>query len=130
MKRGKVENKKLWGMAFSKSKLYADEYQKLCGFTRAFGHEARLLILDQLCLEGRCTVEELNRDQPISQGALSDHLKILREEHMVFWEERYPYIYYSPNVEQIMLAKKMLKVFFGRIIPGKKGKKKPHSRKA
>ncbi|MDQ3018018.1 MAG: helix-turn-helix domain-containing protein [Bacteroidota bacterium] len=116
-------------MAFSKSGLYEKDYQLLSGIGRAFSHSARLQIMDHLGVEGICSVEELHRNHHISQGSFSDHLKILREAHLVEWEERYPYTYYWLHEENFLFAKKMLMEYLGRVIPGKKSKKKNGKRK-
>lgn len=99
-------------MAFSKSNQYPKDDQIISGFMKALDHPARLRILRQLSKEGPCTVEELKREHPISQSAMSGHLRTLRRADLVRWKEEFPVTYYSINGKTATLAEEYLKGFF------------------
>ena len=98
--------------AFSKAILYPDEDQEFCLYMRALGHPARKSIVRQLSMEGPCTVEQINRNHPISQPALSRHLKPLREAQLIEYNEEYPYTYYYINCENLKRARALVEQFF------------------
>lgn len=103
-------------MAFSKSDQYLEELHLLSEFMKAFGHSARLEIIEQLCQDGICNVDELYRNHPIARSTFSGHLEILRDTHLVTWEERFPFTYYRVNLEMILFAIQLIKKFFGNIL--------------
>jgi ArsR family transcriptional regulator, virulence genes transcriptional regulator len=61
---------------------------------KALGNEQRLLILCNL-LEGPLAVSEINERVQLSQSALSQHLALLREQHLVETRREAQSIYYS-----------------------------------
>jgi DNA-binding transcriptional ArsR family regulator len=61
---------------------------------KALGNEQRLLILCNL-LEGPLSVGELNERVQLSQSALSQHLALLRELHLVETRREAQSVYYS-----------------------------------
>jgi len=84
-------------MAFSKAHRFNPSdyhYSLLC---RALCHPARLAILRKLANDGSCEVKRLIAGMPISRAAASQHLKILREMHIVKCEQRYPTVIYWLN---------------------------------
>lgn len=108
-------------MAFSKSNQYLEEMHHLSEFMKAFGHSARIQIIETLCREGICSVEELYRNHPIARSTFSEHLEILRACHLVEWEERFPYTYYRVNAEVLLYAIKLVKKFFGSLLDELRG---------
>lgn len=91
-------------MAFSKLNLYDPNDQITCGFMKGFAYPARLDILRRLQHEGPLCVQILAQGYPISKETLSDHLKILRETHLVNWEEKYPYTFYTLDAKNMEMA--------------------------
>ena len=102
-------------MAFSKPNLYPKDAKIISRFAFALGHAARVTILEQLAVNGPCSVEQLSKNHPISQPALSYHLKILREAHLVEWREKFPYTYYKLDKKNVTLAEIYLGSFFKKI---------------
>ncbi|MEO5906868.1 MAG: metalloregulator ArsR/SmtB family transcription factor [Saprospiraceae bacterium] len=102
-------------MAFSKSRLYPKDAQLVSGFARAFAHSARVMIIKHLSEVGSCCVEELLKDHPISQPTMSGHLRILREAHLIVYEEKYPKTIYAIDQKNLRLAKKYLGNFLKTI---------------
>ena len=102
-------------MAFSKASLYRIEDQIISGFASALKHPARLQIILKLALDGTCTVIDLKKSHPISQSAMSQHLKSLRESKLVIFVEKFPYTYYSLDEKVLAIAEKQLISFFVEI---------------
>jgi DNA-binding transcriptional ArsR family regulator len=102
-------------VAFSKSKLYPKDEQALSHYTKAMGHPARPSIIMQLAREGKSCVENMTKNHPISQAAMSDHLSILREAQLVNFKEEFPYTYYSLNEKNVKQAEKHMKKFFKKL---------------
>lgn len=73
---------------------------KLC---KAFGNEQRLKLL--ICLEHESTVSELLEKCHLSQSALSQHLEILREAHLVVVKRDGKYMRYASKKEASEIAK-------------------------
>ncbi len=69
-------------MALSKESLYLDSDRRTCNIAKAISHPARLLLLDQL-KDGPLEFCQLAEDHPLSQPALSQHLRILRRARLV-----------------------------------------------
>lgn len=105
-------------MAFSKANLYEEISQITAGFFKAFGHPARLEIMEKLSLEGPRTVNEICREHPISNPSLSDHFEILREAHLIVYIENYPYVIYSLHKENFEVAKKYIEDYFQKLSNG------------
>lgn len=99
-------------MAFSKAKLYDEEDQIIAGFFKAFSHPARIKIIRKLCKDGPCRVDELAKSHPVSGPTVSDHLEILRETQLVRYLEKYPYTFYSIDLENLKVAQKYFNSFF------------------
>ena len=99
-------------MAFPKHHLYKMESQLLGGFARALGYPGRIEILLTLESEGPLSVHILAKGHPICMETLSQHLKILREAHLVIAEEKYPYTYYCVHKANLAIAKELFANFF------------------
>jgi ArsR family transcriptional regulator, arsenate/arsenite/antimonite-responsive transcriptional repressor len=99
-------------MAFSKSNLYPKDDQIISGFLKALGHPARVKIIRFLSKNGPCRVEDICKNHPISQPALSVHLSILRKAQLILYKERYPHTYYKIDGKTVTLAETYLTSFF------------------
>ena len=95
----------------SKQNLYSPDDQYTSNICRAFSHSARIQILKQLQTHGSLCVQVIAKDHPISHEALSNHLKILREAHLVVWEERFPFTFYAIHKSNMRKAIRHLKTF-------------------
>ena len=98
--------------AFSKAPLYNEEDRITSEFFFALSHPARLQILRQLIKDGPTKVHILQKNHPISQPSMSQHLEILRKVKLVNYKEKYPYTIYSVNGKYLTLAETYLKRFF------------------
>jgi len=66
-------------------------------------------------MDGPCCVDELSKNHPISQPALSVHLKILRDSHLVKCREKFPHTQYKLDGKNVTLAETYLGNFFKEI---------------
>ncbi len=103
-------------MAFSKANRYELDAQRRNELFKAVSYPARQKIIEQLSVEGPCTVQELCKKHPISRTTMSFHLKILRECNLVSCEEKFPHTYYELNWEKIEEAKELLGGFFTGLV--------------
>lgn len=84
-------------MAFSKAHRFKPSDYHFSLLCRALGHPARLAILRRLQKHGPTPVKALIVGMPISKAAASQHLKILREMHILNCEQRAPQVIYWLN---------------------------------
>lgn len=84
-------------MAFSKAHRFhpADyHYSLIC---KALSHPARISILRILYEHGKCEVKQLLNTIPLHRDTVSQHLRILREMHVINAEQKYPTVIYWLN---------------------------------
>ena len=91
-------------MAFSKHHLYDTTDQIIGNYAHCISHAARILILKQLLTLGPTVVQVIARDHPIHRESLAGHLKILRDANIIIGEERFPYTFYSIQIENLKKA--------------------------
>jgi len=99
-------------MAFPKPELFAAEDQELSRYARALGHPARIYILREI---ERCAVlsaGEIEARVPLSQSAVSDHLRILRLTGFIQVECQGRYNLYSLNLSALLQAEIRMGVLF------------------
>jgi ArsR family transcriptional regulator len=78
-------------------------------FGKGLGNASRYRIVEAL-LKGRKTVGELVTIVKLSQPAVSQHLKVLRESDLVVDERRGQEVFYAVNAEHMLeLLKKLTK---------------------
>ena len=86
-------------MAFSKAHRFRQTDFHFSLVCHALAHPARISIIRTLYEQQKCSVNVLNSGMPISPASLSQHLKILREMHILQCEEKYPTVYYWINTD-------------------------------
>lgn len=86
-------------MAFSKADRFEPRDFHFSLVCEALSHPARISIVRKLYQEDRCSVGQLNQGMPISPASVSQHLKVLREMHILSCEEHYPTVFYWINTE-------------------------------
>ncbi|MBX7539675.1 metalloregulator ArsR/SmtB family transcription factor [Qipengyuania sp. GH29] len=67
---------------------------------KSMANESRLMILCHLS-QGEMSVGELSEHLALSQSALSQHLSLLRREHLVKTRRNSQYVYYSLDSEEV-----------------------------
>jgi DNA-binding transcriptional ArsR family regulator len=88
-----------------------DNARRAAGLLKAMSNSSRLVILCQLA-EGECSVGQLERAVGLSQSGISQHLAILRREHVVKFRRERQTVYYSlASDEVVALMTTLHKVF-------------------
>lgn len=98
-------------MAFSKSNHYPPNLQLISFYAKALAHPARITILEQLLSKGPMPVELIAKNHPISQPALSGHLKALRKAKFVNYKENFPNTLYRVDIDHVNLAQQHIGEF-------------------
>jgi len=99
-------------MAFSKRAHYRKDIQFASDIFKALSFPGRLEILIKLQKEGPLCVQDLAKGHPISMQTFSEHLKVLREVHLIVAVESFPYTFYSVHEKNLKKAKEILYAFF------------------
>lgn len=65
-------------MGISKTEIFTDQQNKIALFSKAFGHPARVAILQHLFKIGTCVCGDLANEIGLAQPTISQHLKELK----------------------------------------------------
>ncbi|MFW5985701.1 MAG: ArsR/SmtB family transcription factor [Halanaerobiaceae bacterium] len=82
--------------------------QRMLRKIKALADENRMKIL-QLILEKNFCVNALARELDISESAISQHLKILREANLVIGEKKGYYVHYSVKRDNLLTVADFIK---------------------
>ena len=82
-------------MAFSKAPAFDHHSYQQSLWSKALAHPARIHLLRHLADNGTSSFTELARLLPLHRSTVSQHLRLLRQLHLVTVTERYPYTYYT-----------------------------------
>lgn len=88
-------------MGFAKTNLYPPDLKFVSKCSKVFSHPERLSILQTRCSEGPLTVEEIVQRSPLSRATISQHLRILRQNDLIEYEESIPFIHYQVNNQNL-----------------------------
>ncbi|MGE5095618.1 MAG: ArsR/SmtB family transcription factor [Betaproteobacteria bacterium] len=95
-----------------------DNARRAAGLLKAMSNSSRLVILCQLA-EGERSVGELERAVGLSQSGISQHLAVLRREHVVKNRRERQTVYYSlASDEVVALMATLHKVFCASVKAG------------
>jgi ArsR family transcriptional regulator, virulence genes transcriptional regulator len=75
--------------------------RRVAGLLKAMSNSSRLVILCQLA-EGECSVGRLERTVGLSQSGISQHLAVLRREHVVASRRERQTVYYRLAGNEVM----------------------------
>ncbi len=81
-------------MAFSKAHIFTKGDYHNSIYCKALGHPARIAILKYLWEQKKCIPSDLSKFIPLSGASISHHFRILRNAHILDFEEQHPYIIY------------------------------------
>jgi ArsR family transcriptional regulator len=84
-------------MAFSKAPNFPEPLYKESILSKARAHPARIIILNYLLDNGTTSFKDLCRLISLAKTTVSQHLRMLRRDHFIEAEERFPYTYYTIN---------------------------------
>lgn len=90
---------------------YSEEQIKLARFAKAFGHPARIKILEILSKQDCCYSGNIAEEFPIALSTLSQHLKELKISGLIQGETEPPRIKYCINTENWQMAKQLMDSF-------------------
>jgi ArsR family transcriptional regulator, arsenate/arsenite/antimonite-responsive transcriptional repressor len=90
---------------------YTEEQIKLARFAKAFGHPARIKILEILSKQDCCYSGNIAEEFPIALSTLSQHLKELKDSGLIQGEIEAPRIRYCINSENWLLARQLMDDF-------------------
>ena len=82
-------------MASSKAPLFDPLHFKQSHWSKAFGHPARIIILEYLLHHGTTPFYTLAKLIPLAKTTVSQHLKSLRDAGLIDVSEKYPHSYYT-----------------------------------
>jgi len=85
--------------------------EKLAGIFKLFSVEARIRIVQTLKRRSVC-VTELTSQLGISQEATSQHLRVLRDAGIVWFQKRGFHVYYSLDKEKMAFIHKAVSALF------------------
>lgn len=86
-------------MVLSKANLYPEPDQKLCNSFKGLGHPTRKSILKTLCTEGEMAMQDLAAFHPLTLGAVSQHLEIMRDVGFLKFRKHSPFLIYDLEEE-------------------------------
>jgi DNA-binding transcriptional ArsR family regulator len=103
-------------MAFPKKEIFPTRDQLLSNYASALCHPARVFILRQLQRQGGLCVVEIERVVPLSQPAVSDHLRILRRTGLIRVRIEGRNNYYTLNADVLNQANDILCQLFDQVV--------------
>lgn len=96
-------------MAFSKAHKFAASVYYYSLLYKAVSHPARILILLKLIqADARLPVSTIADGIPLTKATLSEHLRVLREMHILCCEADGPYVWYSFNTDMPQTRKELV----------------------
>ena len=81
---------------------------ELAELAKALGHPARVQILQLLIERDACVCGEIVDELPLAQSTVSQHLKVLKDAHLIRGEIAGPSICYCINPEAITRLKSLI----------------------
>lgn len=88
-------------MAFNKSHLFDPDDQATSAMAHLLSHPARVDILRFLAQNGSTSVAKLVNRYPLAQSTVSQHLEHFRKADLIQYQESYPYIYYTIDIQTL-----------------------------
>ncbi|OHV11187.1 hypothetical protein BH688_07630 [Kushneria phosphatilytica] len=90
-----------------------DGHDRAAEVMKACGSSVRLRMLKIIASEDEIMVSELNKRIDLTQSALSQHLKVLRDADLVQTRRDSQRIYYSIKGDEVLTLLRSLKSLFG-----------------
>lgn len=102
-------------MGVSKAILFSEKQNKLATLAKAFGHPARIAILEFLIQNKTCLVGDLTNNLPLSQSTISQHIKELKNIGLIKGKIDGPAIGYCINRSMMLELTNSLNEFISEI---------------
>lgn len=87
-------------MGITKSALFKKRQNRISNLAKAFGHPARVAIIEYLLANNTCICNDLVDELPLSQSTITQHLKELKRIGIIKGEVEGPKVNYCIN-EQV-----------------------------
>jgi|SRR5699024_2065904 len=104
-------------MGLAKTELFTDQENEIANFAKAFGHPARVAILQHLFKIDRCVCGDLVNEIGLAQPTISQHLKELKHLGLIKGNVEGTSVCYCINTENWINMKKIMHHFLDQDIP-------------
>lgn len=104
-------------MGLAKTEIFTDEQNQISLFAKAFGHPARVAILEQLFKIDSCYCGDLVKDIGLAQPTISQHLKELKHLGLIKGTVEGTSVCYCIDPENWMAMKEVMFDFLDQDIP-------------
>lgn len=104
-------------MGITKSELFKKKHNKMASLAKAFGHPARIAIIEYLLSNQTCITNDLVDELPLSQSTITQHLKELKQIGIIKGEVEGPKVNYCIDEKVWEEAKDMFGSLFTRFVP-------------
>lgn len=104
-------------MGFAKTELFTDQQNEIALFAKAFGHPARVAILQYLFELNACVCGELVNEIGLAQPTISQHLKELKHLGLIKGNVEGTSVCYCINTENWTAMKEVMLRFLDQDIP-------------
>ncbi|HTJ50036.1 MAG TPA: metalloregulator ArsR/SmtB family transcription factor [Cyclobacteriaceae bacterium] len=104
-------------MGITKSELFKKKHNKMASLAKAFGHPARIAIIEYLLSNQTCITNDLVDELPLSQSTITQHLKELKQIGIIKGEVEGPKVNYCIDEKVWEEAKDMFVGLFTRFVP-------------
>src|SRR5699024_5117620 len=104
-------------MGLAKTELHTDAQNEIALFAKAFGHPARVAILEHLFNTDRCSCGDLVNEIGLSQPTISQHLKELKRIGLIKGNVEGTRVCYCIHPGNWAKMKKIMVDFLNRDVP-------------
>jgi len=104
-------------MGITKSELFKKKHNKMASLAKAFGHPARIAIIEYLLSNQTCITNDLVDELPLSQSTITQHLKELKQIGIIKGEVEGPKVNYCIDEKVWEETKDMFASLFTRFVP-------------
>ncbi|UOB17484.1 ArsR/SmtB family transcription factor [Abyssalbus ytuae] len=104
-------------MGLAKTEIFTDEQNQIAIFSKAFGHPARVAILQQLFKMDSCYCGDLVEDIGLAQPTVSQHLKELKNLGLIKGNVEGTSVCYCIDRENWLKMKEVMNLFFDQDVP-------------
>lgn len=103
-------------MGLAKTEIFTDQQNKIALFAKAFGHPARVAILQQLFKIDACYCGDLVNEIGLAQPTISQHLKELKHLGLIKGNVEGTSVCYCINIENWTKMKETMSKFLNQDI--------------
>ncbi|RAV29318.1 ArsR/SmtB family transcription factor [Sinomicrobium soli] len=104
-------------MGLSKTEIFADEQNEIALFAKAFGHPARVAIIQHLFKLNTCICGDLVDEIGLAQPTISQHLKELKQLGLIRGTIEGTRVCYCIHPDNWLKMKTLMISFFNQDIP-------------